>query len=56
MDKIVITTKGEYDTAMSRLAEIFDAEPNTIEGEELDALTDAIEAYEKIHYGTFIKS
>ncbi len=56
MNKIVITTKDEYDTAMARLAEIFDAELDTAEGRELDALTDAIVVYEEIHYSINIKA
>lgn len=40
----------EYDLALARLNEIFDAEPGTPEAEELEALATSIEEYEAQHY------
>jgi antitoxin component HigA of HigAB toxin-antitoxin module len=39
-------TKPEYNAAMSRIDEIFDADPGTPEGAELDRLVMLVEAYE----------
>ena len=41
-----IKTEGDYLSTMRRIEEIFDAEPNTPEGDELDVLTTLVEAYE----------
>ena len=46
----VIKTEDEYKSALKRLEVIFDAEPGTSEGEELDLLSLLIDNYEKIHY------
>jgi len=45
-----IETEAEYDTALKRVEEIWNAEPGTPEGEELDKLVDMIEEYEAVHY------
>lgn len=51
MGKIVqVTTEAEYETALMRLEEIFQSEPNTPEGDELDSLADLVLAYEKKYY------
>ena len=46
----VIKTEEEYKQVLKRLEVIFDAEPGTTEGVELDLLSLLIDNYEKIHY------
>lgn len=46
----VIKTEEEYKQALKRLELIFDSEPETKEGDELDLLSLLIDNYEKIHY------
>jgi len=48
MEHKVIKTEGEYKQALTRLEIIFDAEPGTVEGDELDLLSLLIDNYEKI--------
>ncbi len=50
MEHKVIKTEDEYNQALKRLELIFDAEPGTAEGDELDLLSLLIESYENIHY------
>jgi HTH-type transcriptional regulator/antitoxin HigA len=50
MDYKVIKTEDDYKLALKRLEVIFDTEPGTPEGEELDLLSLLIDNYEKIHY------
>ena len=45
-----IKTEADYDSTMERIDAIFDAEPGTDEGDELDILFLLVEDYEKIHY------
>jgi HTH-type transcriptional regulator/antitoxin HigA len=45
-----IRTEEEYDRALKRLEKIFDSEPETKEGDELEVLALLIEAYEDKHY------
>lgn len=45
-----ITNSEEYDKAIKRIWEIFDAKPNTKEGEELIELVTAVEDYEEANY------
>jgi HTH-type transcriptional regulator/antitoxin HigA len=45
-----IKTEDDYNRAMERLEEIFDAEPNTPEDDELAVLGILIDEYEKEHY------
>ncbi len=45
-----IRTEEEYEAALARIDEIFDAETGTPEGEELDELADLVESYEDKHY------
>jgi HTH-type transcriptional regulator/antitoxin HigA len=45
-----IKTDADYHSTMERIDTIFDAEPGTEEGDELDVLTLLVENYEKIHY------
>ncbi len=43
----IIKTEKEYQKALNRLEEIFDAKSNTKEGEELELLSLLIDDYEK---------
>lgn len=45
-----IKTKKEYQTALIRLEKIFDARPNTKEGDELEILGMLLDKYEQKHY------
>ncbi|TCZ67707.1 helix-turn-helix domain-containing protein [Flaviaesturariibacter aridisoli] len=42
-----IKTKKDYQAAMARLGEIFDARPGTAEGDELEVLSILVEKYEE---------
>ncbi len=46
----LITTEKEYDKALDRLNEIFDASPKSKEGQEADVLALLIEEYEEKNY------
>jgi len=46
----VIKTEEEYKQALIRLEIIFDADPETAEGDELDLLSLLIDNYEKIYF------
>ena len=56
MEYKVIKTKEEYSQALKRLEVIFDAEPGTAEGDELDLLSLLIDSFEKIHFPDFTSS
>jgi len=45
-----IKTKKDYQVALKEIEKIFDAKPNTPEGDKLDVLTTLVQAYEEIHY------
>ncbi len=45
-----IRTEEDYEAALARVDDIFQAKPGTLEGDELDTLADLIEAYEDKHY------
>lgn len=45
-----IKTDKDYNQALERLEEIFDAKPGTPEGDELDVLSMLIEKYEKENF------
>jgi len=45
-----IKTKKDYQAAMNRLETIFDAQPGTPEGDELEVLSILIDKYEQEHY------
>lgn len=45
-----IKTELDYDLALLKVNAIFDAKPNSKEGDELDILVTLIEKYEEIHY------
>jgi HTH-type transcriptional regulator/antitoxin HigA len=46
----LIKTEQDYNEAMNRLEEIFDASPGTAEGDELEVLSFLIDAYEKENF------
>lgn len=50
MEILPIKTDHDYELALERVNSIFDAKPNTIEGDELDILVTLIEKYEAIHH------
>lgn len=50
MEHKIIKTEKEYNVAMERLEQIFDSEPETKEGEELELLSLLIDNYEKINF------
>jgi len=50
MEYKVIKTDKEYKEALKRLEVIFDSEPETAEGDELDLLSLLIDNYENIHF------
>lgn len=45
-----IKTEKDYDLALQRVNTLFNAKPNTNEGDELEILVTLIEKYEQIHY------
>ena len=46
----IIKTDEEYETAIKRIEQIMDAEPNIPEGDELELLSLLVEKYEKETY------
>jgi len=50
MDVKPIRTEQDYDDALARIEEIWDAEPGTPESDELDVLSILVEAYEEEHH------
>lgn len=45
-----IKTEDDYNFALERVNTLFDAKPDTVQGDELDILVTLIEKYEQIHY------
>ncbi len=45
-----IKTQKDYHTALKEIETLFEAKPDTLEGDRLDVLTTLVEAYEDIHY------
>jgi len=45
-----IKTKKDYRAALKEIEKLFDAKPNTPEGDKLDILVTLTEAYEEAHY------
>jgi HTH-type transcriptional regulator/antitoxin HigA len=45
-----IKTEADYQDVLKRLEEVYDAEPGTKDGEELEVLAGLIEKYEDEHY------
>lgn len=50
MTNRLIKTKKDYQNALVRLEKVFDAKPNTAEGDELELLGILIDTYEKANY------
>jgi HTH-type transcriptional regulator/antitoxin HigA len=50
MEHKVIKSGIEYSNALARLEDIFDSEPGTPQGDELELLALLIDDYEKTHY------
>jgi HTH-type transcriptional regulator/antitoxin HigA len=50
MEIKVIKTEEDYNSALKRLEEVFDAPVNSPEGDEAELLTVLIEKYEEEHY------
>lgn len=50
MDVKPIRTEEDYDAALARIEEIWDAEMGTPESDELDVLSILVEAYEEKHH------
>lgn len=46
----MIESEREYQETLSRIEEIFDANPGSAEGDELERLLRLVEAYESIMY------
>ena len=45
-----IKTKKDYENALKEIERLFDAKPNTPNGDRLDVLTALVEAYEEQHF------
>ena len=45
-----IRTEQEYQVALARIRELFHAEEDTLEGDELEMLVDLVEVYAAEHY------
>lgn len=45
-----IKTESDYQAAMGRLETIFDAQPGTPEGDELEVLAVLVDNYERTHF------
>lgn len=46
----VIKTKKDYETALKAIESLWNAKPNTLQGEKLDLLTTLVESYEDKKY------
>ena len=46
----ILKTEGDYNRALKRVDVLFDAKPNTVEGEEFELLVLLIDKYEEEHY------
>ena len=51
MDWKTITTEAEYELAIRHTMELFHAQPNTPDGEELEMLENLINDYEELESG-----
>jgi HTH-type transcriptional regulator/antitoxin HigA len=45
-----IKTEADYEAVLAEIEELFEAEPDTPEGDRLEVLTTLVEAYEDVHY------
>lgn len=50
MNIFPITSKRDYERALTRIEDLMDAKPGTRTGDELDILTTLVEAYEAKHH------
>jgi HTH-type transcriptional regulator/antitoxin HigA len=50
MDIRPIKTEADYQMALAEIERLFDAAPNTPEGDRLDVLTTLVQAYEEQHH------
>lgn len=50
MNHTIIRTDKQYELALERLNEVFDAQADSKEGQEAELLALLIEAYEDVHY------
>ena len=50
MDANSIKTAEDYNAALEEIDRLMDAEPNTPEGDRLDVLTTAVNAWEEEHF------
>ncbi len=50
MDIRPIKTQADYQAALKEIEKLFEASPNTAEGDRLEVLTTLVEAYEDQHY------
>jgi HTH-type transcriptional regulator/antitoxin HigA len=50
MDIRLIKTEADYQAALEEIERLFDAAPDTPEGDRLEVLTTLVEAYEDKHY------
>ena len=50
MKQTLIKSEKQYDKALERLNEIFDAKPNSSEGQEAELLSLLIESYEETNH------
>ncbi len=50
MQTKLINPNGDYQRALARIEKLFDAEPGTDEGDELDLLATLVERYEKQNF------
>jgi HTH-type transcriptional regulator/antitoxin HigA len=46
-----IKSQADYQAALKEIERLFDAKPNTPQGDRLEVLTTLVEAYEEQHYG-----
>ncbi|WED22829.1 hypothetical protein L3Q72_05400 [Vibrio sp. JC009] len=45
-----IETKADHEAALARIDQLFDAEPDTPEGDELEVLATLVDAFEEEYY------
>ena len=50
MDIKPIRTEADYERALKEIEKLFEAEPDTPEGDRLEVLSTLVEAYEEEHY------
>ena len=50
MEMKILKTEEDYNLALQRIEAIFDAKPNTVEGDEFELLSLLIDKYEEEHY------